>query len=86
MGQISIEVNDGKNTALRNVEVISAKLINISTLNTMYEPGENIQFMGMAIPDQEMSIIIEDPIGAEIFSRIFSRQGVLDDGSYNPGR
>jgi len=72
LGRISIEVNDGKNTALRNVEVISAKLINISTLNTMYEPGENIQFMGMAIPDQEMSIIIEDPIGAEIFSRTFS--------------
>jgi len=69
LGQISIEVNDGKNTALRNIEIISAKLINISSLEIMYEPGEEIQFMGTAIPNQEMSVIIEDAIGAEIFSR-----------------
>ena len=31
LGNISIEIDDGKSKALRNVEVISAKLINISS-------------------------------------------------------
>ena len=80
LGQISIEVDDGKSTALRNIEVISAKLINISPAETMYEPGSNIIIDGTAIPNQEMSIIIEDPIGAEIFSRVVS---VADSGNVN---
>ena len=69
LGQISIEINDGKNTVLRNIEVISAKLINISTENTIYDPGDIVSFEGSAIPDTTMSIIVEDAIGAEIISR-----------------
>ena len=80
LGQISIEVNDGKSTALRNIEVISAKLINISPIETMYEPGDRVTIDGTAIPNQEMSILIEDSIGAEIFSRIVS---VGESGNVN---
>ena len=69
LGQISIEINDGKNTVLRNIEVISAKLINISTENTNYDPGDIVSFEGSAIPDTTMSIIVEDAIGTEIISR-----------------
>ena len=72
LGQISIEINDGKNTVLRNIEVISAKLINISTENTKYDPGDIISFEGSAIPNKTMSIIVEDAIGAEIISRSVS--------------
>jgi len=72
LGVVSIEIDDGKNTALRNVEVISAKIINISSFDTMYEPGDIIEFQGKAIPNNEMSIIIEDSIGAEIFSRMIN--------------
>tara|TARA_B100000029_G_C17565576_1_gene954925 strand:+ start:57 stop:2180 length:2124 start_codon:yes stop_codon:yes gene_type:complete len=72
LGTISIEINDGKSTALRNIEVISSKLINIKSMKSMYEAGEVIEFQGTAIPDKEMSVILEDPIGAEIFSRSVS--------------
>ena len=80
LGQISIEVDDGKSTALRNIEVISAKLINISSIETMYEPGEKVTIDGTAIPNEEMSVIVEDSIGAEIFSRIVS---VSESGNVN---
>jgi len=80
LGQISIEVNDGKSTALRNIEVISAKLINISSIETAYEPGDRVTIDGTAIPNQEMSIVVEDSIGAEIFSRIVS---VGESGNVN---
>ena len=69
LGILSIEINDGKSTALRNIEVISAKLINITTEETMYEPGDIITFEGTAIPNVEMSVVLEDAIGTEIFSR-----------------
>ena len=72
LGQISIEINDGKNTALRNIEVTSAKLINISTENTKYEAGDVISFEGTSIPNETMSIIVEDPIGTEVISRSVS--------------
>jgi len=80
LGTISIEIDDGKSKALRNIEVISAKLINIASLETSVEAGNIIEFRGSAIPDQEMSVIIEDSIGAEIFSRTVS---VSESGMVN---
>ena len=72
LGTVSIEIDDGKSKALRNIDVISAKLINIKSTETSIEPGNMIVFEGSAIPNQEMSIIIEDAINTEIFSRTFS--------------
>ena len=72
LGIISIEISDGKTNALRNIEVISAKIINVSATDTTYNVGDIITFEGTAIPNKEMSVIIEDAIGAEIFSRTFS--------------
>ena len=69
LGTISIEIDDGKSKALRNIEVISAKLINIKSMETSVEAGNTIVFVGSAIPNQEMSVIIEDAINTEIFSR-----------------
>ena len=69
LGTISIEIDDGKSKALRNIEVISAKLINIKSTETSVEPGNTVVFEGSAIPNQEMSVIIEDAINTEIFSR-----------------
>ncbi len=72
LGPISIEISDGKTTALRNINIISAKLINITSEETMYNPGDSVLFVGTAIPNEEMSIIVEDSIGTEIFSRSIS--------------
>ena len=82
LGVISIEINDGKSKVLRNIEVISAKLINIYTIQTKFESGDIITFEGTAIPNTEMSIIVEDSIGAEIISRSVS-VGELGDVLFN---
>ncbi len=72
LGQVSIEINDGKTRVLRTLDVISAKLINISSVERVYEPGNSVTFTGTALPNQNLSLILEDAIGAEIFSRIVS--------------
>ena len=72
LGIISIEIDDGKSKVLRNIEVISAKLINIKSTETNVEAGSIIVIEGIALPEQEMSVIIEDSIGTEIFSRTVS--------------
>ena len=69
LGTVMIEIDDGITKALRNVEVISATLINIESEFTKYEPGEVIKFSGVGVPNKEMSIIIEDSIGTQIYSR-----------------
>ena len=69
LGTFSIEISDGKSQALRNFEIISAKIININSIETKYNPGDIVQFEGIAIPNKNMSVILEDSIGTEIFSR-----------------
>ncbi len=69
LGPVSIEITDGLNKALRNIDVISAKIINIESEFSMYESGETISFEGTAVPNREMSIIVEDSIGTEIYSK-----------------
>ena len=80
LGIISMEIDDGKTKALRNIEVISAGLINLISTETNIESGSIVVIQGSAIPDQEMSVIIEDPIGTEFFSRTVSvgESGMVD--------
>jgi hypothetical protein len=76
--KINIEVTDGKSKIIRNVQVHSANLINISSLEPRYEIGDTVTFSGTALPNEEISLIIEDPIQVEIFSRTL---GVGDSGN-----
>ena len=69
LGKMSIEITDGKSTIVRGFEVISSKSINISSLQNRYEPGDTIRFAGTALPNQIISLVIEDPVGVEIFSK-----------------
>ena len=78
LGNISIEVDDGMSTILRNFNVISSKSINVLTEKTMYQPGETVYFSGTGKPNQDISISLEDAVGAEIFSRSV---GVTDSGN-----
>ena len=71
LGKITIEITDGKSTVVRNFDVVSSQLINISSLQTRYEVGDTIKFAGSAIPNNEISLIVEDPAGIEIFSESF---------------
>lgn len=70
LGKMMIEITDGKTNVIRGFNVISSQLINISSAQTRYEVGDTIIFTGTAIPNTEISLILEDPIGLEIFSNI----------------
>ena len=72
LGQVAIEVSDGKTKILRNFNVISPSLINVLSTETMYQPGDTVHFTGKAISNNDMSIILEDSIGAEVYSRSIS--------------
>jgi hypothetical protein len=78
LGNISIEVDDGIGRILRNFNVISAELINVYTEKTMYQPGDTVYFNGKALPNEEISISLENSVGSEIFSRSLS---VNDSGN-----
>ncbi len=69
LGLVSIEITDGKTIVLRNIEVINPNIINIETEFSSYEAGNIVFFTGKGIPNQEMSVVIEDSIGSEIFSK-----------------
>jgi hypothetical protein len=69
LSTIALEISDGKTKALRNLEVISARVINIIPEFSMYESGDTVSFTGIALPNKDMSIILEDSIGTEIFSK-----------------
>ena len=69
LGTVMIEIDDGITKTLRNIEIISATLINIESEFTKYEPGEVVKFSGTGVPNKEMSIIIEDSVGVQIYSR-----------------
>ena len=92
LGKIMIEITDGKSTIARSIQVISPQLINVSTLKTTYDPGDEIRFFTEALPNKEISVILEDPLGVEVFSKIISpdETGKVDfdiqtDGSYTEG-
>ena len=68
LGKIMMEITDGKTSSVRTFELISSQLINISSVKEQYTPGESLQFVGTAIPSREISIIVEDPTGLEVFS------------------
>jgi len=80
LGKLGIEVSDGRSKILRSVEVISPVLINVFSGNTMYQPGDVVNFSGKAIAGENMSIILEDSVGGEVFSRSITvgETGIVD--------
>ena len=71
LGTIMLEITDGKSTAVRNFDIISSQLINISPSQSRYEVGDTVRFSGTAIPNEQISLIVEDPSGMEVFSESF---------------
>ena len=69
LGKIMIEITDGKSTAVRSFDVISSQLINIESVQKRYEVGDDVKFVGTAIPNTQLSVIVEDSFGTEIFSK-----------------
>ena len=70
--KVTIQISDGKKKVERNIDVISSKLIRISSIEPRYEPGDIITFTGNAIANADLLYYLEDPKGLEIFSDLIT--------------
>ena len=64
-----VEITDGKSTVIRTFDVISSQLINIESAQKRYEVGDEVKFIGTAIPNSQLSVTVEDSVGVEVFSK-----------------
>ena len=69
-GKYSAIITDGRESILKQWSVESDKSIIILPSTLKFEAGETMTFSGTAIPDQPIDIVLEDPLGKEIFSDI----------------
>jgi len=70
LGQVFFEISDGDNLVTRTFIVESAKIIDVNPVQQRYEQSESVGFSGVAIPNQDLEVIVEDPTGAEIYSTV----------------
>ena len=82
LGKISVDITDGKTTVIRGFDIISSQLINITSDKMRYDIGDVIEFTGSGIPNENITLILEDPLGVEVFSKTFN---VNDSGNFNFG-
>jgi hypothetical protein len=69
-GKYSATITDGRESKLVYWTVETDKKIIISPTNLKFEPGETMEFGGTSLPNEPIEIILEDPLGKEIFSDI----------------
>ena len=69
-GKYSATITDGRDSKLISWTVESDKKIIIAPINLKFEPGEIMKFNGTATKNIAVEIVLEDPLGKEIFSDI----------------
>ncbi|MCH8915101.1 MAG: biofilm-associated protein [Thaumarchaeota archaeon] len=69
-GKYAVTITDGRQSILKHWTVESDKVINIAPINLKFDQGEIMKFNGTALPNKPIEIILEDPLGKEIFSDI----------------
>ncbi|MDC3254569.1 biofilm-associated protein [Nitrosopumilus sp.] len=77
-GKYSVVVSDGKNQVLKYWEVKTNKVIIINPGKIMYEAGDLIKFNGTVIPNVPLELILEDPLGNELFAETIQ----IDDSGF----
>jgi len=70
-GKYGVTITDGRQSILKHWTVESDKVIIIVPSSLKFDQGEIMKFNGTALPNQSIEIILEDPLGKEIFSDIF---------------
>ncbi|MGQ0605905.1 MAG: biofilm-associated protein [Candidatus Nitrosotenuis sp.] len=70
IGTRQVDFSDGLDTITKSFSVSISKTINISPSAIKYNPGDKFIFNGTAKPSQLLQIVVNDPIGKEIFSDI----------------
>ncbi len=69
-GKYSAIISDGREEILSTWTVESDKVILIAPSSLKFELGETMKFSGTALPNEPIEILLEDPLGKEIFSDI----------------
>lgn len=72
LGKRNIELTDGVETLFLSWTIESSKKIDIVPIKQKFEPGETIVFNGTAKPNENLEIIVEDPLGTEFFSQVLN--------------
>ena len=69
-GKYSATITDGRESILKQWSVESDKSIIIAPSTLKFDLGETMTFSGTAIESKPIEIVLEDPLGKEIFSDI----------------
>jgi len=69
-GKYSATITDGRQNILKHWTVESDKVIIIAPSSLKFEPGEIMKFNGTALPNKSIEIVLEDPLGKEVFADI----------------
>lgn len=77
-GKYSAKITDGRENILKSWTLDTDKKIIIAPHNLKFEPGEVMKFNGTALPNKPIELILEDPLGKELFSDIFQ----LDESGF----
>jgi len=70
LGTKNIEFSDGIETITKSTSVSVSKIIRANASQLKYMPGDNFVINGTAKSDKALQVIINDPLGKEIFSDI----------------
>ncbi len=70
LGKYTVEISDGRESKLITVDVESSVSIQIVPSQIKFEPGETMTFNGTVNPNESIEIILENPLGTEVFSDI----------------
>lgn len=79
-GPRKVVFSDGQNKVEKTVNISLLTTINIKASALKYNPGEKMVFNGTAVPGKPLQVVINDPIGKEIFSDVLtvSNSGVVN--------
>ncbi len=72
LGTKNIEFSDGIETITKSTSVSISKIIRATPSQLKYTPGDNFVINGTAKSGKTLQVIINDPIGKEIFSDILN--------------
>ncbi len=74
-GKYSATITDGRESVVKHWTLESDKVIVITPISLKIEAGEIMKFNGTAIPNKSIEMVLEDPLGQEIFADIIQTDG-----------
>ncbi len=69
-GKYSATITDGRQNLLKTWEVQTDKKIVIVPSKLKFDLGETMRFNGTGIPNEKIELVLEDPLGKELYSDI----------------